>query len=242
MYGPEEFRTLDEAAANWPVRTAIRTVGRLERILGRREGGAPAPGASVTQGQGRLLWDNQLARYAICGERRVCIALVPVEEMAGVFDGPAQVWLNRNIDVTGAIDEMRMQGNSSTAFQVWSVFEVPDRPARNSGSKGSSLEPLVRYPGGAEGREVTVEGRFRGANLFEDLEPKSRRRASDWVLQDGPFSIWVTGKAPKGKGFSLDPTSRSDCIYKLSVTGIVETRNEYIYLRATAVELLGRAK
>jgi hypothetical protein len=62
------------------------------------------------------------------------------------------------------------------------------------------------------------------------------------VLQDGPFSIWVTGKAPKGQNFSLDPRSRSDCIYRLSVTGVIETDNNDVYLRAKAVELLGRAK
>ena len=122
------------------------------------------------------------------------------------------------------------------------MFEVPDPFARRAGSKGSSLEPLVRYPKGAEGREVTVQGIFRGDNLFEDLEPESRRRASDWVLQDGPFSIWVTGKAPKGNYFSLDPRSRSDCIYRLRVTGTVETEGDYVYLRATVVQLLGRAR
>ena len=151
-------------------------------------------------------------------------------------------WLPYQIEVIGAVDELRSQGDRSVAFQVWSVFEVPDRRARGAGSKGSSLEPLVRYPKGAEGREITVEGRFRGANLFEDLEPESRRRASDWVLQDGPFSIWVTGKAPKGKGFSLDPRSRSDCRFRLEATGKVSTANGFIYLRASNLQLLGRAK
>jgi hypothetical protein len=240
MYGPGEFRTLDEDAANWPLRTAIRTIGRLEPKPGGLGGGSTPPG-NPRQG-GAALFDHPLARHRICGEPRPCIALVEVQEMEGVFDGPAREWFNRKIEVVGALDEMRTRGDRSVAFQVWSVFEVPDRRARTEGSKGSSLEPLVRYPKGAEGREVTVEGRFRGANLFEDLEPESRRRASDWVLQDGPFSIWVTGKAPKGKDFSLDPRSRSDCIYKLSVTGTVEIENDYVYLRATAVQLLGRAR
>ena len=246
MYGPGEFRTLDEDAVNWPLRTAIRTIGRLERIPERRQSGAalpPTPGIQgQARGQGRVLWDNPLARYQICGDERACVALVPVQEMADVLDGPAQVWLHQNIEVIGAVDEMRMLGDRSIAFQVWSVFEVPDPLARRAGSKGSSLEPLVRYPKGAEGREVTVQGIFRGANLFEDLEPESRRHASDWVLQDGPFSIWVTGKAPKGHDFALDPWARSDCIYRLRVTGTVETEDDYVYLRATAVQLLGRAK
>jgi hypothetical protein len=238
MYGPGEFRTLDEDAASWPMRTAIRTIGRLEPKPVGGQGGAASP-----RGQGRsALWDHPLARHRICGEPRPCIALVEVQEMAGVLDGPARDWFNRRIEVIGALAEMGNQGDRSVAFQVWSLFEVPDRPTRDPGSKGSSLEPLVRYPKGAEGREVTVKGVFRGANLFEDLEPDSRRRTSDWVLQDGPFSIWVTGKAPKGKNFSLDPRSRSDCIYRLSVTGVVEAENDYVYLRATAVELLGRVK
>jgi hypothetical protein len=89
---------------------------------------------------------------------------------------------------------------------------------------------------------VTVKGVFRGANLFEDLPAESRRDESDWVLQDGPFSIWVTGKAPKGKGFSLDLQSRSDCRYRLEATGKVSTANGFIYLRASSLQLLGRAK
>jgi len=83
---------------------------------------------------------------------------------------------------------------------------------------------------------VTVTGVFRGANLFEDLPPESRRDESDWVLQDGPFSIWVTGKAPKGKGFALDPRSRSDCRYRLEATGKVSTANGFIYLRASSLQ------
>jgi hypothetical protein len=222
------------------MRTAIRTVGRLEPKPASGLGGAGSLGGP---GQGRVaLWDHPLARYRICGDPRPCIALVEVKQIEGVFDGPAREWVQRQIEVIGAVDELRSQGDRSVAFQVWSVFEVPDRRARGAGSKGSSLEPLVRYPKGAEGREVTVQGVFRGANLFEDLEPESRRRPNDWVLQDGPFSIWVTGKAPKGKGFSLDPLSRSDCIYRLSVTGVIETENDYVYLRAKAVQLLGRAK
>ena len=31
----------------------------------------------------------------------------------------------------------------------------------------------------------------------------SQRSASDWVLKEGDNALWVTGKAPKGKGWSL---------------------------------------
>ena len=100
----------------------------------------------------------------------------------------------------------------------------------------------MRYPKGGEGRIVTASGVFRGSNLFDDLPAESRRHASDWVLKDGPFSIWVTGKAPKGNGFSLDPRSRSDCHWRLEVGGKVETAGGYVYLRAKSVTLVRRER
>jgi hypothetical protein len=241
-YGKPEFRTLEDDSEAWPERQSIRTVGVLEPIPGRGQKGR-APNVPQKQGSGGR-YDSPLARYRICGrELRKCVALVPVEEMPDVFDGPASIWMYKPIEVIGAVDEIMVDQTKYRVFLVWSVFDgTPLETRKKDGSKGSSLEPLVRYPKGAEGTEVTVSGVFRGANLFEDLPPESRRDESDWVLQDGPFSIWVTGKAPKGKGFSLDPRSRSDCRYRLEATGKVSTANGFIYLRASSLQLLGRAK
>jgi len=242
MYGTPEFRGLDdEQSRPWPMRQAIRTIGQLELIPGRGRSGqanaAPNPGR-------RREWDSEFALFEICGDQ-FCLAIVPVQEMQDVLAG-ASDWVHKNIEVIGAIDKLSLPGldpmSAPVVFQVWSVFEAPEMPGRKKGSKGSSLEPLVRYPKGVEGTVVTVTGVFRGANLFEDLPPESRRDDSDWVLQDGPFSIWVTGKAPRGKGFSLDPRSRSDCRYRLEATGKVATANGFIYLRASSLQLLGRAK
>jgi hypothetical protein len=244
MYGTPEFRTLDdEQSRPWPTRQAIRTIGRLEQIPGRGKGGQATPGP--TPGRGRE-WDSEFALYEICGEQ-ICLAIVPVVELQNVLSGGASNWIHQSIEVIGAIDKLSLPGldpmSAPVVFQVWSVFEATPLQARKKdGSKGSSLEPLVRYPKGVEGSVVTVTGVFRGANLFEDLPPESRRDESDWVLQDGPFSIWVTGKAPKGKGFALDPRSRSDCRYRLEATGKVSTANGFIYLRASSLQLLGRAK
>jgi len=241
MYGSPEFRGLDdEESRPWPTKQAIRTVGRLEEIPGR---GRRADPSLATTPAGRE-WDNAWARYEICAER-LCLAIVPVEELQDTLPVAASSWVHRNVEVIGAIDQLQLPGidprTAPVAFQIWSVFEAPDTPARKQGSKGSSLEPLVRYPQGAEGRVVTVSGVFRGANLFEDLPPESRRADSDWVLRDGPFSIWVTGRAPRGKGFSLDPRSRADCRFRIEATGKVSTANGYVYLRATGLQLLGRA-
>jgi hypothetical protein len=239
LYGTPEFRGLDdEQSRPWPQRRSIRTIGQLEAIAGRGRSGQ-----SSSVPAGRREWDNQYAFHEICKEL-TCLAIVPVRELQDVFAGRVSDWIHKDVEVIGAIDVLKLgMEEGPMVFQVWSVFEATGLQSRKKdGSEGSSLEPLVRYPKGAEGTVVTVKGVFRGANLFEDLPPESRRDESDWVLQDGPFSIWVTGKAPKGKGFSLDPQSRSDCRYRLEATGKVSAANGFIYLRASSLQLLGRAK
>jgi hypothetical protein len=244
LYGPPEFRALDDDGARpWPDRKAIRTTGRLEEIRGRGRSGEASPGRGESGGE----WDNPYALYRLCRER-TCLALVPVPEIRNAFDGAAAFSVQQEVEVEviGAIDEVPVPGQPAQTrprgFLVWSFFESPGRAAGTGAREGSSLEPLVRYPAGAKGRVVTASGVFRGANLFEDLPPESRRRPDDWVLRDGPFSIWVTGKAPRGKGWSLDPRSRSDCAWRMTVEGKVEAAGGYVYLRATRLSLVARVK
>jgi len=242
LYGTPEFRALDdEGARPWPERRAIRTIGRLEEIPGRGRSGETSPNVP----SGGSDYDHPVAVYRACAERH-CLALVPVEEMRDVFYGSAvSAWLHQDVEVVGAIDELPTPSQDPRparrkVFLVWSILEPAHARADREGATGSSLEALVRYPKGGEGRSVTASGVFRGANLFDDLSAESRLHASDWVLKDGPFSIWVTGKAPKGKGFSLDPRSRSDCRWRLEVSGRVETAGGYVYLRAKSVTLVRR--
>jgi hypothetical protein len=242
LYGTPEFRALDdESARPWPERSAIRTVGRLEEIPGRGRSGAAAPGLFGGGGD----YDNAYAVFRVCA-RRHCLALVPVPEMQDAFAGPVLAWVHRDVEVIGAVDLLPDQGDPTQSrprvFLVWSVFESLPRRVRGDPAAGSSLEALVRYPKGGEGRTVTASGTFRGANLFEDLPRESRRDPSDWVLKDGPFSIWVTGRAPKGQGWALDPRQRAECRWRLEVKGKVETAGGYVYLRATSVALVGRAR
>jgi hypothetical protein len=242
MYGSPEFHSLDAEFDSWPPRQAIRTVGRVSPIPGR--GQRTAQPSSVA-GPMAPRWDNQFARYQICGER-VCVAVTPVWEVREAFEALANGSSGEALEVVGAVDGLPMEGQQPgtkgpIAFQVWQASETLKATTRREEGPGSSLEPLVRYPKGAEGRVVTVKGTFRGANLFEDLPLDSRRSTDDWVLRDGPFAIWVTGKDPKGKGFSLDVRSKADCHFRLEVQGEIRTENEYIYLRAKSIQLLGRA-
>jgi hypothetical protein len=241
LYGTPEFRGLDdEHARPWPERSAIRTVGTLEEIPGRGRSGDSS--ASVPGGND---YDSAYALFRVCAERR-CLALVPVPEMQDAFAGPVRAWIHQGVEVIGAIDQLPSSatdaGSRPRVFLVWSVTESPSGVVRRDGASGSSLETLVRYPKGSEKRKVTVSGTFRGANLFADLPDESRRDPADWVLRDGPFSIWVTGKAPKGRGFALDPRSRSDCSWRLEVIGTVKTVAGYVYLHAKSVALVRREK
>jgi len=91
------------------------------------------------------------------------------------------------------------------------------------------------------GRRIAVRGRFQGRNLFDDMPKKSALSRDDWVLKDSGCFIWVTGRAAKGDGFSLDLDDRSAASYRLEVEGEPEVHDGLVYLKASAVRLLGRA-
>jgi hypothetical protein len=123
---------------------------------------------------------------------------------------------------------------------VHAVFDV-DGDLSGKPARGEGLAELVRSGGIRPGTEVTITGVFRGRNLFGDLPQGSERRPDDWVIQDGAFSAWVTGKRPSGKGWSLDPGSRGDARWRVEVVGKVEVVGDVTYIRASRVSLAGRA-
>ena len=236
-FGRSELRSLEDGPArDWPRQHSTRTIGQLFDL--QRAGGRVAGQGGRTVG-----WTCALSTHMVCG-RQHCVAVVPAEEMASVFSGDARSWNGRQVEIVGAVDDLNKDPRREPlwAFLVWSISlqegggdgdEVPPTP--------SELEALVMSPGAQAGERITVKGVFRGANLFDDMPPGSQRKAGDWVLRDGPFFIWVTGKRPKGSGFSLDPSSPSDCRYRLEVSGKVESEAGLIYLKAKEIRLLGLA-
>jgi hypothetical protein len=236
MYGLPEFRDIDERGGPWPRMQSVRTVAVLAPSP---RSGDPGSGAYASR---VIEYVSNYTNFMLCGDRR-CIGVTPVEEMFDFFNQQGRAWQHRKVEAIGAIDNVGDPRDSSCpcyAFRVWSVQLYAESESRRPREGGSSLETLVRGPDAAAGRSITVQGTFRGANLFQDLPPETRRDPGDWVLKDGPFSIWVTGRLPKGEGFSLDPRSLSDCHWRLAVRGKVETRARYIYLRAKSVALVRR--
>jgi hypothetical protein len=88
-------------------------------------------------------------------------------------------------------------------------------------TQATTIRAVALEPDKYDGQRVTVNGRFRGVNLFGDLPQSPGRSRYDFVLQSADASIWVTGLQPKGKNFSLDRNARVDTGRWLEVTGMV---------------------
>jgi hypothetical protein len=198
---------------------AIRTRGRFELVPPT---GTPSE-AAATSGPA----------YRLCRGALNCLGPIrPVDEIAAGFDARASGIFSREIEVVGALEGGR--------FLFWSHALATLSGGREEGFGGPTIEGLVNQQSPFGTRDVTVRGQFRGGNIFDDLPAGSSATPSDWVLSDGPFSLWVTGKPPKGKGFSLSPASKADCVYWLEVTGRPERRGEVVVLKAGTLRFLGR--
>jgi hypothetical protein len=243
MYGKPEFYSL-EIVATAPLNKSIRTVGRLQVV--------PRPGS-----------EPPLCR--LCTEDgNACLSLMnPAEEIRDTFFNTAPFRQGDEAEVVGAFvtDQSApsppiaaptpsttlapasrppvLLGAGTRGLLFWSFHSAPPRE-KAAGSGTVPLESLIRRPDRYHGKTVVVSGRFRGANLFGDMPADSPTKPGDWVLRDGPFFIWVTGKPPKGDGFALRLDRPSDGAYRLAVEGRPEVRNGLVYLRARGVTLLGR--
>jgi hypothetical protein len=161
-----------------------------------------------------------------------CLRLeTPVPELRDRFFEDVKVWSDYDTQIVGAFTE--------EGFLFWSYDGAPRRKRAASGSE-RSLEALVVQADRNVGREVVVRGRFGGGNLFGDFPPETRRSRTDWVLRDPPFALWITGAEPRGKGWRLDTTARSECTWRLQVAGLLERHDGVLYLKARDVQLLGR--
>jgi hypothetical protein len=162
--------------------------------------------------------------------RGLCRAIRPKESIGGV-----------DVDLVEYPDLPPQPAPSPTRPRVSiTVFSVAD--ARGPGREGPGAETAIVHtilndPSGFVGVNVRIIGVFRGRNLFGDLPAGSERTAADWVLKEGDAALWVTGKAPKGKGWSLDPQYKGDTSRWIAVEGKVEVANGVAYLKASKLTL-----
>jgi hypothetical protein len=168
------------------------------------------------------------------------VAILPVPDIAQEFDSEAITMLGRMVEVTGLFEENTRTGGQNAdqlrqagVIQFWKFLTVPDpNEERLKKARQISIDELTAHPGRHDGRTIRVVGLFRGHNLFNDLPPKSARKRSDWVLQQGEDAIWVTGKKAKGEGWELDPELKRDTGKWIEVTGRVETKDQITYIHA----------
>jgi hypothetical protein len=129
------------------------------------------------------------------------------------------------------------QDRPQVSITAFSVTDAGGPGRAGPGAETAIIRTVLNDPGAFVGVSVRVVGLFRGRNLFGDLPADSQRSPSDWVLKEDDASLWVTGKAPRGKGWSLDPAYKGDAIRWLAVEGKIEVVNGVAYLRASKVIL-----
>jgi len=201
----------------------------LEELLGMLARGEALTRAIRTRGR----FDDHDTSYSLCEGRRCLQGLRPVAEIQQKFDTQAASFRSRELEVVGAFD--------GGHFTFWSYSLATAEDARPRGPGASAIQELVNRKSPFENKDVTVRGQFRGGNLFGDLPAGSGATPADWVISDGPFSVWVTGKGPRGKGFSLNPASRADCAFWLEVEGRPLRLGEVVVLKAGRIVFLGRS-
>ena len=97
-----------------------------------------------------------------------------------------------------------------------------------------SLRNIALAPERYVDQRVTIQGQFRGRNLFGDQpqSPPGGDARREFVLRSADGSIWVTGKPPKGRGFTFDISSRLDTRRWLEVSGVVKEDRGLVWIVA----------
>lgn len=218
-----------------PVRVAL--YGRPSEVAVAELIGGPAAfvGKSVHV-RGRFERVRGEDVYRICEQD--CVRLVPEQGLEVLLRARAAEWSGQAIQVTGVfVKEMGGARDAEASFRLrfWRISMARQAEGPSLPGDPLTLETLVYAGGSKDGTLVRVRGRFRGANLHNDLPMESRRGREDWIVKDDYYAIWVTGRAPEGTGWKLDPRSQDDTRAWLEISGRPETRKGYVYLRAEAV-------
>jgi hypothetical protein len=196
---------------------AIRTKGRLEAGMGL----------------GRV--------YVLTSTFGAAATIQPISEISREWEDEALPMMGREVQVTGVLgvreSSADMVSNAPRFVITFWRYTGPPRESTKDKSKLVSLASLLAQPGRHDGQTVRVVGKFRGRNLYGDLPVKSQRESADWVIKDDVYAVWVTGRKPKGDGFSLDAGLKRDTGKWMEILGRIETRGGVTYIRALNVNL-----
>ena len=84
---------------------------------------------------------------------------------------------------------------------------------------------------------MRVRGAYRGPNRHRDLPEATRKGGNDWVLKDGYFAAWVTGKDPRGEGWDLTRAASADADATVEIAGVPATVGGVVRISAREVSL-----
>jgi hypothetical protein len=193
-----------------------------------------------TRGQFEMIPTGRGQQYGLRGTFGGYLYIYPRQEIVATYEQEARRWAGKEVEVQGSVDRGQDQETRQPIvyIAIWAYLGPPDdKPMKRPDSPDTTLEDLVTKPERYDGKTVNVRGQFRGENLFGDLPSSSRDRSSDWVIKDDVFAVWVTGKKPKGSGWSLDASLKRDTGKWLQVMGRVRVRNRFVTLEAMDVVL-----
>jgi hypothetical protein len=193
-----------------------------------------------TRGQFEMIPTGRGQQYGLRGTFGGYLYIYPRQEVIATFEQEARRWAGKEVEVQGSVDRGQdPETNQPIVYiAIWAYLAPPDdKPMKRPDSPDTTLEDLVTRPEKYDGKTVNVRGQFRGENLFGDLPSSSRDRSSDWVIKDDLFAVWVTGKKPKGSGWSLDANLKRDTGKWLQIMGRVRVRSRVVTLEAIDVVL-----
>jgi hypothetical protein len=162
--------------------------------------------------------------------------VVPQPEIAALVRAGAREWGGQEVEVAGVVRAVPGSADGPTHEVAFWEYQGPDRTdAPGDDARTVRIRDLVERSAELAGQTVRVVGKFRGRNLFHDLEEPGPGGA--WVLKSGRHAAWIVGHGPSGRGFRLDPHLVRDATRWLEVVGRVESKDGLTVLRARAVAL-----
>jgi len=154
----------------------------------------------------------------------------------------ARRWPGHDLEVTGVVRRDPTAPAPAPRYTVsfwdFDASALPSPPAIAADATALKLPELVANPDAIKGRRVRVVGQFRGHNLYGDLPAPPFRHRLDWVLKDDRTAVWVTGRAPQGRDFKLDPRAQDEARTWLEVVGHAIVRDGQVVLRAEKMALV----
>jgi hypothetical protein len=192
-----------------------------------------------TRGELEMIPTGRGQTYGLRGAFGGYLYIYPRQEISYEWEQGAKHWTGREVEVTGAVGRgLDQQTQQPIVYiTIWGYLAPPDERKKGVTARETTLEDLITRPDEFDGKTVSVRGQFRGENLFGDLPSSSRVRSADWVIKDDMFAAWVTGKKPKGAGWSLDASLKRDTGKWLQVMGRVRVSNRVVTLEAVDITL-----